>query len=660
MTAAQIQTALEGVQTYYLTLPHTSVETDLQTVAAHLTASGVFSSATITSGGIDATFSNGIEALIFADRPDDLSGTFDASRTRRPVDGVRASAVSARNAHEVAFLVNESGDRAFVPQRQGVFGAAFTAAGFTAASGYGVDVLDTSLENLITLGDGRGIDYLDIATHGMVDKLGSYLLLSTTQITDTSLQTYAADLLAKRVRVGVPLYDEPFATLRLLPTFAFTGDFVTEHLTFNAGAIVDNQSCWGQSIGGNFGQLLSRAGVGRYIGWTRPVLSTDADATDAFIFDRMLGEQSAGATGLSNYASQHTPPQRPFPLDAIQTAMSVEQRDNPLQEPAPQYTYAQSIANKRFPSLLVITDYGGESVAHPPIEYSLPSIQRLVADDTNGALDIFGAFPATPGAVSITNGAGTMTLTPTKWTTGTIIVPLPAAGAGANGLVSVTAEGLTSNAVPLTEWSGKITYSTNDSIATWDADNGSGAVALTGVFNVAFRADVHPTVVAVDTTAEPQSLAFTSVTPGSSGALSSGSGNFTSSDAQSNFCRSCGIKLGLVNPQPTMVPAVTSQNQFFVVPEGSQATPGPFSVPSPAPGCNDGQPGPGRANSNTLCAFLYFAVNNPATCTVTAGNPSYCGAVVGLLSDEESKGIQALPYFSRRASFSRWIRPATR
>ncbi|HEX3467266.1 MAG TPA: hypothetical protein VHT05_04240 [Candidatus Elarobacter sp.] len=635
MTAAQIQTALAGVQSYYLTLPHTSVETDLQNVAAHMTASGVFSSATLTNGGIDATFANGTEALIFADRPDDLGGTFDQSRVRRPSDAVRhGSALSAVNAHEVAFLVNESGDAAFVPKRQGVFGAAFTDAGFTPASGYGVDVLDITLENIIALGDGRGIDFLDINTHGLDDKLGTYLLLSTTQITAASMQTYAADLLAKRLRIGFPLYDDPFAELRSLPGFAFTGDFVTEHLTFNPGAIVDNESCWGQNVGGNFGQLLSRAGVGRYIGWTRPVLATDADVTDAFIIDRLLGEQFATASNINRYASQHTPPERAFPLDAIETAASAEKRDDPLDEPAPNYTYAESIPNSKAPSLLVITDYGGENVAHPPIEYSLPSIERLVADDVNGALDIFGAFPATPGTVSITNASGTATLTPTKWTTGTIVVPLPSSGAGANGLVSVTSEGITSNAVPLTQWSGKITYSTNDSIATWEGDNGSGAVALTAAFDVAFRADVHPTVVAVDTSPEPQNFAFTNVAPGSSGALTSGSGTFTSSDEQGNACRNCSIKLGLVNPQPTMVPVPTNQNQFFVVPESSQATPGPFSVPSPAPGCNDGQAGPGRANPYTACAFLYFAVNNPATCQITAGSPSYCDAVAGLLSDE--------------------------
>ena len=632
MSAAQIQAALEGVQTYYLTLAHTSVETDLKSVAAHMTASGAFSSATVTNGGIDATFANGMEALIFADRSEDLAGTFDESRVRQPLAAKRP--LSAANAHEIGFLVNESGDGAFVPKRQVLFGGAFTAAGFTAAAGYGVDVLDITLENIIALGSGRSIDFLDIATHGMTDKAGSYLLLSDTKITDASLQTYASDLLAKRVRVGYPLDDVPLSQLQPLPGFAFTGDFMTEHLTFNPGAIVDNQSCWGQNVGANFGSILKAAGVGRYLGWTRPVIGTDADETDAFLFDRMLGEQSPSVTKLDTYANQRTPPQRPFPLDQIQTALSSEKRESPLQL-EPGYPYTQSGDGSRAPpAFLVISDFGGESVAGPPIEYGLPSIERIVADEADAALDIYGSFPATPGTVAVSTGSSSTPLTPTKWTPGTIIVPLPAAGAGATGLVSVTAGGITSNAVPLTQWTGKITYSTNDAISSWAGDNGSGAVTLTGVFNVVLRADVHPTVVAIDTAAEPQSFAPTGATQASSGALTAGSGSFASSNDQGNSCRNCAIALALANPQPTMVPSATSQNQFFVAPEGAQPTSAPFSVPSAAAGCNNGQPGPGFANSNTLCAFLYFAVNNPATCQVTAGNPFYCDVVNGTLSDE--------------------------
>lgn len=98
----------------------------------------------------------------------------------------------------------------------------------------------------------------------MTDQRGAYLVLSDTPLSDTAFQTYVGDLLAKRVRVGIPIYDNlVFSQMKSFPSFAFTGDFMTEHLTFNAGAIVDNQSCSGQNAAADFGPLLKAAGVGR-------------------------------------------------------------------------------------------------------------------------------------------------------------------------------------------------------------------------------------------------------------------------------------------------------------------------------------------------------------------------------------------------------------
>ena len=641
MSAAQLNAALNNVGAYYETLPHVSVSADLQSVAGEMTASGTFSSAVVTQGGIDARFPNGMEAMIFADRPDDLSGAFDVVEARaRPLATIAPAPLSAPNRHEIAFLVDDSGDRAFNPTRTAAFAAAFPAVGFTAANGYGVDALSISLGNIQALGSGHPLDFLDINTHGSVgyNPAGVYWMMSTTQITDAALATYSADIKAGRV---VPSLGD-FGNLG--PTFGFNAAFLAEHLTFNAGAIIDDMACNGQNPEVTSGlQQLSSQGVGRLIGWDRPVEAMDSDQTDAFLLDRLLGEQSPSTTGLNAYAVQHAPPQRPFPLDQVEVAMTNELRAGPLDDPLvgpPYTTYAVSDPSRnklpRYYTHLIITDYGGESVANPPIEYALPSISHVVADEVNGQLDILGTFPATPGTVTITNASGSATPAPASWSTNEVIVPLPSNGAGSYGMVSVTNAGITSNAVPLTEWTGRITYSANGSLSNWAGDTGSGSFSLQGVFNAILRADVHPTVVTIDASPVPQMFAFTGLAPGSSGALTAGSGNFTSDNSQGNSCKNCSITLGLVNPQPTMVPQPLSSgsaNAFFVLPETGPTPPAGVSVPSPPANCNAGVPGPAPSNTNPLmfCGFLYYNVNNPITCT---GNANYCSIANGPLMDE--------------------------
>jgi hypothetical protein len=235
--------------------------------------------------------------------------------------------------------------------------------------------------------------------------------------------------------------------------------------------------------------------------------------------------------------------------------------------------------------------------------------------------------------VTIANPSGTLTPAITSWSPSEIIVALAPSGAGAYGLVTATGAGIASNAVPLTEWNGQITYAASGPLSSWAGDSGSGSFALQSVFNVSLRADVHPTVVTMDASPEPQNLYFANAAPSSNGALTSGSGSFTSDNSSGNSCQGCSITLALASPQPTMIPLPTATNAFFVIPEAGATPPAGVSVPSPAPGCNSGQtgPGPGGTSPYTLCAFLYFTVSNPVTC---AGNASYCSIVNGPLADE--------------------------
>ncbi len=579
-TAAKITTALQGVQSYYLTLPHKSVSSDLQALAAHMTASGKFASATVATGGIDATFPNGAETLIFADKPEDLAGSFQKRRTtsvRRAPVRAHDAPLSPPNSHEVAFLVNESGDPAFHPERQQAFATAFAFDGFTSVNGYGTDALDVTLANIQALSTGHPIDFLDVATHGMVDDGGTYWWTSTTAPTDVSLAMYAKDLTAGNVATSTALN----AVVPYGPFFAFNANFLAKDLTFNSGAIIDNQSCHGENrriVNGP--AKLSARGVGRYYGWTLAVEEEDADGTDAFMLDRLLGEQSPSVTGLDQYARQRMPPQRPFPLDQVYDVMETEGRSGPLSGWSPGLPYNISEVRKGYDSTFIYTDFGGESIAHPPIEYALPSIEYLAVNEDTSTLDVFGTFPAATGGVAISNPSGTATPSPRSWTTTKVEVPIPGAGAGAWGLVSVIDGGIESNAVPLTLWSGTLAYGAKGTITSERGDSGSGSLNETATFNVNVRADVHQTVVNIDTTPEPQNLAFSNLENNSNGVGTAFDETFTSSYS---YCSGCTVTYGLASPAPTMAP-------FSTLGMGPQSSSSSSSTPGPM--CNDGLAGP--------------------------------------------------------------------
>jgi len=625
LTPDQAAAALEGVETYYQTLPHTDPVADIDAVVAHMTSSGAFASATAGPGGITATLPDGETALVFADRLEDLTGSQTASARNRGVRRAQGLCVvtdgpcgaAPVTAHEIAFFVNMVDHAAFTPQRQADFANAFGALGFPQA-GYGIDERGINLEDIDAIGTSRPLDFLDVATHGMVavdTNSGGYYYanLSTSPVNAAEKAAYAADFSAGRIAYAIYLAFQGPATL---PSFAFTPDFLTTHLAFNPGAIVDNQSCFGQSslIATAVQTKLQLAGAGRYLGWTKAVGATDADQTDAFLLDRTLGEASPSITTLDQYATQRTPPQRPFPLDDVETALASENRDGPLGTIGEPYTVSNpgDPLNNKFPPVadgtiarFVVSDFGGESVANPPIVYALPTIERLAVTEVGegGVLEIDGTFPAAKGSVTITLPSGTATSAPIgSWTANKILAAIPNQGAV---LVQVVGDGIASNVVPLTEWAGTLAYTESDKLTSLSGSSasGSGTGMLALNFNVAVRSDVHPTVVTIETTPAPQNLYFSGVERGDSvGTPGDSSGGFTSGASTATFQRP--------GDAATMLP--TSDYTFDLKPAQS----------APAP-CNDASPGPSGAAGNVYCPALAFDDGIATTCGA-AGPTDIC------------------------------------
>lgn len=640
LTAAQVTTAMQNVENSYLALPHTSVQSDLSALAAQMVSSGAYKAATVNPGGITATLPDGSTAVFFADVPADLglpesaaratlpsrSRATAQSRSRAPVPVLAPLASPAQNRarsslsqsspNGVAILVNSS-DAAFTPPLQQAAAAAFTAV-FNNVCCYVSSSIDISLANIVALGEAQTLDFLVINTHGMVIGTApnlSYVMSSTTTINDSDTALFSNDIANGRLYYAVVL------TVKGVPfnpaQYAFTPQFLTEKLTFNPGAIVYNSSCYGANslILGGVNATYQAAHVGRYYGWDKTTGNTSADQSEMFLIQRILGDSSK-IVGLGGYVDQNFPPQRPFPLDDVQSAMGKETRNSQVLTDNVYYTVSSTgyAMNANAPPLgttqaqLVPSDFGGESVANPPIEYAFPSIQRMAVtaeSASGGALSIMGNFPSAKGSVTIADSSGTTTLPIVKWGTSIITVTLPPSGNGSSGLLTVIGNGIPSNAVPLTQWQGTLNYAETDTLTEMSGREGGGTAAMQAGFNVEFRADVHPFVPTIDATPTPQNLYFPQVEyAASSGAATALSGGFIDSDGdQATF--------SLAGAPPVMTPA------YPPLPAAGFAM-GATPPPSVA-ACNSGLPGAQTPGTTAFCPGFGFNATDVGTC---ADDPS--------------------------------------
>ena len=662
LAPAAVATALQKVETSYQNLPHTSLEDDLNTLVAQMVSSGAYRSAVLNPGGISAKLPDGTPVLIFADRAEDLAGATASARPGASSSRGRLDApLSGSHPHEIAFLVNETDTSgAFTPTRQFAYGNAFTQSGFGAATGFGVDAVDVTLANIVSLGIGHPFDFLTIDTHGLIgsdpdNPLATntyYAWLSDTPVSDALIAQYQSDYNAGNLIQGIYLTIDKGSVVPV--TFSFTPAFLTEYTKFNPGAIVDNGSCWGQNplIAANVQGTFQAAGVGRYFGWTKEVGGKDADETDGFILDRMLGEApmvngQTVDTGLDQYANQHVPPQRPFPLDQIDTVMATENRNSPIEaaqsEPYTQSNNNYSINAKAPPiadgtlARLVISDFGGESVANPTILYGLPSISLMYVTEglANGLLTIEGNFPAASGGVQITDSSGTYPLPPLTWSPTEITVNLPPGGNGSAGLVQVlstfnAATAITSNAVPLTQWSGTLVYNETDQIPDLGGDEGSGTGTLQVTYNLTIRDDVHATVPQIDASAVPQNFTFTGPQGNSGATVTAFNGTFTSVDEGTPPPTMYHATFALAQGAATMVPGMPSGQG---VPSGTFDIGAYGGQPSP---CNNARAGPQGVQGNVFCPVAAFDSLDTGTCN-DDDSGLLCGG--GLLSPSLNFGL---------------------
>jgi hypothetical protein len=638
--AAQINAAMQSVETYYQTLPHQNLQADLQSTAAYASTQSGFTSAQAQPASVIATLQNGALLYFFADK-----GLYTAAQGAPTPPTI----IQGGSPHEIAFLEYDYRDPAFHPSLQIAYAAAFAPAGYPTST-YRAEEGSASLDNVAALRNG-GVDFLDISTHGGVYQKPSgsqYLFLSTTPVTAANMQKWSADLAAGNLVYGLTLYPSGYVALG---TFAFTPAFVTSHVTFNPGAIVDNIGCYGESplIATSVQNTFFAANVGMYYGWTKTVVGLDSDDSDGFLLDRTLGEQSPSATGLAAYINQRTPAQRPFSLFETYAQMSQETRNDPLEgssvdtyvtsTPTNPYTMAE---NQQFPPFAdgAVARFievpspslaaGAPIPANGIIEYGRPSIELASVNEAPTAtLTLYGEFPSAQGSLVMSSSesstAGATPLSVTSWSPSTITATIPPEGSAAAGyLYVISAGGVPSNPVPLTQWSGTAHVVRSFTLGSAPFNNtGSGTGTIAADFTFHFRADVHPVVGVIDTDALPQNFFFPNVESDASGTFSTVTGQWH------NTAQSQSATISSDSP-PLMVPfPSSSQGSFDITPNAVDS-----SQLQPA-GCNDGvsglQGGPSNGPFNVYCAGLSFGDTNVLQCTDTVmgsdcgGNPLVSG-----------------------------------
>jgi hypothetical protein len=189
-------------------------------------------------------------------------------------------------------------------------------------------------------------------------------------------------------------------------------------------------------------------------------------------------------------------------------------------------------------------------------------------------------------------------LTVTTWSQTAVTALLPAGGNGSSGLVTVlSATGVPSNAVPLTKWTGTLTYTESDEIPDLGATTGSGSGTLSALFKIDFRADVHQVVPSIDASPLPQNFVFDFTEGDSTAQLTAYNGSYTSSESTPHTAM-----FSLASPAPIMNAATPplQDNTFEVRTWASQPPP-----------CNAGSNSAGTVSTMTdvFCPLMGFVAD---------------------------------------------------
>lgn len=318
-----------------------------------------------------------------------------------------------------------------------------------------------------------------------------YSIQTSTVLNITSLTNYKQGL--NDGELTLLLGEEP--TGRTVK-FAITSRFIRKYWSFDNGMILLHicyggrsaftldKNCTGECLTDSdtfvldpplLRDAMKAAGAKAVVSFDNVTNADYARPNILFLFDRLLGQ---------NNISAPNPPLRPFPISQVHGDM---QKENLLSYFLPTYPAFEFF----FGTTVNLTF----DLAEPQLSLA-PSIQRItVLDDpgeTQGELKIRGNFPEVQGNVTINDFPTTIK----SWSRSEIVVNTPPYGNGSAGDLLVfgpvaNREGVESNPVPVTWWTGTIKVIHNPGLSDLQVSTES---------RVSFRADLHEARATLDST----------------------------------------------------------------------------------------------------------------------------------------------------------------
>lgn len=468
LTPAQRAAALEAVEGEFRKVPGVDRDADNQRMLAFLRGRPEIAEAGIDRGSVWAVFRDGVELVVVNNVPPP-SGTLGALRgTSRGLSSTRGT-----GARPAAPILPTNLPRSTQVRLLNTFGPGFAqrygfdyggiAATFR-ASGYVVESADASVEALKSV-TGDGVFHW--STHGAFLHSGNYALVTSTprsvEFEEANLEEFLRDD-QRMAYATVKVDQDPDTGEYTIGTYvAITQRFIRAFgWTFATDAFVLVNACLSDEAG--MKGAFSDAGASVYAGWNAPVDIERGLKASAKLFDHLLG--------ANRFAPLPQPRMRPFDWASLKPWLD-----------SLYYT-----AWEEFPDdsgALVFTQNG-------PFGILAPSIERLVPNEPDRELFLFGTFGADPGL----HGRVTIGGTPVRvkeWLPYQITAELAASGAGSAGDVVVEVRGSEdllaplvprkSNVVRLSEWRGALRYT----------EGGPGSLLQEITFRFHAREDFHET-----------------------------------------------------------------------------------------------------------------------------------------------------------------------
>jgi hypothetical protein len=526
--------AMQALAAYYQKLPHTSTSDDDKSLLGFIQKDRhAFSAAGVYDGQVWATFSGG-EQLTIANS----DGPVTAKDSRRVDSGsptalrpfpIRVHCKSPMPACPRAYVLWNS--LFFENNNDVAIAAALSDVGYAVISG------NATIDQLKAV---KSAHVLEIDSHGsvipLVDRKGNplksglYGLSTATVVSAKNEVKYAADIADQSIVYGLGVYEnEKLKKAYLLPVYVATPTFFQKYVSFENDAL-DNSlaffnTCFSASpdVEESFVNVLEAKGLATYLGWTKSVTDDDALAASENFYDRTLPED---VTQEVIPVTHLTPPES---ASDVRTAYAWMQSQDltvshmpinvglPPTNTGSAATLELDVLPPGGPQLapilnqVTLFEYNNDQPGTPWIagggEWGSPaSASDIVWGIASKPLGAITAFP--PPLANYLGPGDVRSTLPSSVT---------------NGYVRLFEDGISSNAVPLTEWDGTVNVTETQ---TFIAPPYSGSVTLTATLAVGLRESVNPIRTGIGGDLYYPPTIFTDFTPNSSGTFG-GSGTYS-------------------------------------------------------------------------------------------------------------------------------------